>query len=391
MFCIQNFNPSNSNGQSNPHKIACLIKAKLKQISHRYLNFYRYANRHRALLGSHNDKLRVTTRNRKNYLRSEFLADPDSFISHLYELSLSKLASKVESDKEDFVRLHSNNSNSTNSTPTKTTPLNRTPVSKKKDKVTIEKLEDESIDSVDSSTSTEEQRRSITKLPHQSSTVMSTSSHRVPILHSYEINLHEPKMTEGNIFPLLCKEVKGDGVSCNKLCLKLQNIDLVDYTAKHYSARLADDFASVLVTSPRIPAYKRDRNEVEKFHVHWRKMAAAKVSKGQPQSVWGCDVAYTSHLKILAEYEEPEKELLMTTQYHFPKHMTCNNKFFNDGAGNEFKLIPKLVGHKRDPQFFASLIFEMVVEGSISTYGAKRFAGSSEADDVKELIAGMSI
>ena len=75
-------------------------------------------------------------------------------------------------------------------------------------------------------------------------------------------------------------------------------------------------------------------------------MAAKKASKGQPTSGWSCDVAYTAQLKILAAYQEDEKELLMTKQFYFPKNMTCNNKFFNDGAGNDYKLIPKLVGYK---------------------------------------------
>lgn len=99
------------------------------------------------------------------------------------------------------------------------------------------------------------------------------------------------------------------------------------------------------MTIPRIPSYERDRDEVDKFHEHWKKSSLAKAKKGGHQG-WSCDVAYTSHLKVVAKYEEPDKELLMTVQFHFPNNMKCNNKYFNDGAGNDYKLIPKLVGVK---------------------------------------------
>ena len=90
---------------------------------------------------------------------------------------------------------------------------------------------------------------------------------------------------------MVCKEVKGDGVSCDKLCLKLQNVDLADYTNKLYSARLSDDFASVLVTMPQIPAYERNRDEVDKFHGQTMKMTDEKEKKGRQQSAWSCEVA----------------------------------------------------------------------------------------------------
>ncbi len=69
--------------------------------------------------------------------------------------------------------------------------------------------------------------------------------------------------------------------------------------------------------------------------------------------------------------------------------MTCSNEQFNGNDDNKYKLIPKLVGFKRDPQFFASVIFEMVVDGSTSFFGAKKVATPSEADEVNDLIAGM--
>jgi hypothetical protein len=349
----------------------------------RYRDFFRYANQFPDIFGStSSDKARVAARNRKNYIRNQFIANPKAIIGNLHKEGLSSIAVKVESDIEGFVRFHSQKATST---PTKLTPS-------KKAKVTLVEPEDDSIHSANSAFSSvnsgEEEQGDCT---HRTKSSMSSiSSHRLPVQHEYLINLDEPEMTQGNMFPLLCKEVKKDGVLCDKLCLKLKNIDLSDYTAKLYSARLADDFASVLLTLPRIPAYERNRKEVDHFHEQCKKVAKAKAGKGQ-QSGWSCDTAYTSHLRIVAMYEEQDQELLMTIQYHFPDNITCNNKYFNDGAGSEYKLIPKLVGFKRDPQFFASLIFEMVVDGSIRNYGARRLAAPSEEDEVLELIAGMSV
>lgn len=342
----------------------------------RHRDFYRYANQYPDILGADNSgKTRVAARNRKNYLRNEFLANPRAIISDLHKQDLSALAINVESDIDGFVKFHSYQAKST---PTKLTPK------KNNDKVTIvEPAEDDSIESANSGG---EQQGNYTPPRCNLPGTMSASSHRLPVLHEYLINLDQPEMTPGNIFPLLCKEVKGDGISCNKLCLKLTNIDLKDYRARLYSARLANDFASVLVTLPRLPAHERDRKEVEQFHELGKKIAATKAGS------WSCDAAYTSHLKIVTQYEEQDQELLMTMQYHFPNNMTCNNKFFNDTAGNEYKLIPKLVGFKRDPQLFASLIFEMVVDGSISNFGAKRSTTApTEEDEVLALIAGMSV
>lgn len=349
----------------------------------RYRNFYRYANQHPDHLGTSSDKVRIAARNRKNYLRNEFIVNPSAVIRNLQEQGLSALAVKVESDIKGFVSFYANTKSTPVPSPIKVTPTKCTPTKytpNKKAKVTFTESEDDSIHSDASG------EQGLTKTNKSG---MSTSSHRLLVLQEYDINLDEPEMTQGNMFPLYCKEVKGDGVSCDKLCLKLRNIDLLDYKNRLYSARLSDNFASVLVTLPRIPSYERNRDVVEQFHEQQAKIVAAKATKAL-QGGWSCDAAYTSHLKTVATYEGHDKELLTTVQYHFPKNMTCNNKYFNDGAGNDYKLIAKLVGLKRDPQFFASLIFEMVVDGSISNYGGKRSVAVSEADEILDLLAGMS-
>lgn len=364
----------------------------------RFRDFCHYANQHRSILGSTNrGKTRVAVRNRKNYLRNEFLVNPRAIIATLYEKGLSPIAATVESRLEDFLSFHLQKVKSTPTKPIITSPTKRTTssTSKKNNKVTLE-AEDDSIHSDDcGDQSCREQLNFHTddcgdqSCREKLNFGMSTSTHtNIPaVVQEYILDLKDPNMTQGNILPLLCKEVKGNGVSCDKLCLKLQHIDLMDYQARLYSARLAEDFASVLVTLPKLPTYERNRAEVEEFHKQQMKIAKAKATKGR--AGWTCDAAYTSQLKIVTTYEEDNKQLLTTIQYHFPSNMTCNNKFFNDEADNEYTLIPKVVGFQRGQQLFASLILEMVIDGSVSHYGAKRVR--AEADEVMDLIAGMSI
>lgn len=348
----------------------------------RFQNFHRFADRHCLVLGTHSeDKARVAARNRKNYLRNEFLTKPRSIIRALYQHGISEIAAAVESDLTGFLNFHMQKAKST---PTKSNISKKSIATRsvQNKKVTLE-AED---DSIHSDASSENQEGGFAK--NLCKVSMSTSSHSIPsVCQEYMINLEEPDLTPGNVLPLLCKEVKGDGVSCDKLCLKLQNIDLEDFKSRFYSARLADDFASVLITRPKIPRYERDREEVEQFYEQQKKIANTKAPKGNPG--WACDAAYTAQLKIVAGYEEDNKVLLTTLQYHFPNGMTCSNKFFNDGASNDYKLTPKIVAFKRDHQFFASLILEMVIDGSVSFYGAKRVG--AEADEVLDLIAGMSM
>lgn len=380
--------------------------------------FNRFADQNSNILGTKNSVLRKRAVNRKNYLRTSFLSTPDDIISQIKICGLLDLARIVEGQKEEYQDFHHQQAIDSikRATPTKetpaivtpskttpsksnyckipptpkttpskhnsivktTTPSNRVPCRRFE---TSEESEDDSIEST--KTSTKKSKRQGT---------MSISSHSsVPVSEEYELNLNAPEMNPG-ILPLLCPEVvvSDSGVVCDKLFIKVINVDIADWVGKLHSAKLTQDFTGIEITLPRLPHYERNREDVDKS----LKLSEANQSNAPAEKkahYWYCPKVHLQSLKLVTNCESKDYMVRKTVLFSFPRGMKCNNRYFGKNHDNPFKLTPKIyIQHRggKYPMQFYCVVYEMAVEGTVARYGQLEDEDEDE-NILDELIAGV--
>ena len=397
-------------------------------------SFSRFADNHPELLGNRKSALRQSVTNRKNYLRSCFLTTPHDIIDQITICGHPEIAQIVKAQLADFQAFHSQQAidNLKRATPTKESPAVITPIKQRvtpnkfasptkttTSKVISKKLfqnksplpsalkrpsyktttptnrvrtdfrvsgqsedsEDESIHS----TAPEPKGPSFIKNMSQS------SRSTIAVSEEYDLDLANPEMNPG-ILPLLCPEVKvdGQGVTCTKLYIKVNNVDVEDWQNRYHSARLTEDYSGIEITLPRLPQYDRVRDDVDGSFQHQAKQLKEAPDSKKP-FIWYCPKVHMQSLKLVTACASHEYQVRKTIRFNFPTGMKCNNRYFNR-ASDSFKLTPKIYVTTRDGRYamkFYCVIYEMAVEGSVT-----RFAELDEDYEIEALEAvmnGMSV
>lgn len=231
---------------------------------------------------------------------------------------------------------------------------------------------------------------------------MSISSHSsVPVTKEYDLELNNPKMNP-QILPMLCSgcNLEAFGITCDKLFIKVNYVDIQDFALKLHSAKLTPDFSGIDITLPRIPYFERNRRDVEgtyKLALGMQENAPEKEKK----NFYYCEHVHREHLKLVTQCSRDNYQLRKTVRFNFPLNMKCNNRYFNNYLSDDpFKLKPKILVTTRQGKFemkFYCVVYELVVEGSVTRYTELDFENNQEeilesyAKGITEKMNGMSM
>lgn len=220
----------------------------------------------------------------------------------------------------------------------------------------------------------------------------SVSTHStIPVVAEYDIDFAKP-VTAPGIFPLLIDKVlvEEHKCHCQKVFIKVPNVDVADWYADLHSATLLPDRTGIEITVPILPWNERNRSDVEDtFTTAKNKKEMA--NDDDKDAYWYCSSVHFAQLEMIHQFESNDINLRQTIVYHFPKSMVCNNQFFNS-EHDTHKLTPKIIVGKRkgsQPLVTYAVVYEMVVDGTVTRHGAKD--PTKKRNIINDLLSGMSI
>lgn len=367
--------------------------------------FVEFAKDH-PILGKPNSKERERAVSCKNYIRDQFLEQPGLTLDHLWRCNLADIAESVEERLEELQEYHSKRKQEDlkRATPSKegksnhqiTSPKANTPAKLKPIKLALSpspgkfKINQKRYsDSEDESINSEEGKKRHTNTEKFDKMSISTHS-SIPVVAEYSIDFDNPVNAPG-IFSILCEKVQvaEHECHCQKVFIKVPNIDVADWFADLHSAKLLPDFSGIEITCPVLPHNERDRDNVQDCYLTAKKKRDNADDKDK-ESYWYCEQVHLTQLEMIHKFENSDVNLRQTIVYHFPKGMTCNNQFFNEERDSR-TLTPKMIVGKRKgnlPLITYACVYEMVVDNTVTKYGGKNNVKKQSV--LSDLLSGMS-
>jgi hypothetical protein len=179
----------------------------------------------------------------------------------------------------------------------------------------------------------------------------------------------------------MTNEVEVDKEVVSKLSLYLPINDIRDYTGGKYKAVLMRTMDGVIVTMPTVPSFLFNINNVKELH---------DLEEGKDV----CPASERAHKIVATSIKANDAKQVKQVTYQFPASMTCNNKHWNDSAGdlklwNNLRFLEVEVGKQADGtsmmQMMPLVYWSLVVDGE-----TRRIETKTSPNGVDEITKAMN-